>query len=107
MFPAQTDYYRPASVSEAVDLLSSNEGAKVLAGGHSLIPLMKLRLVAPPVLVDIGRIEALKGISTAKERWPVHRGPDDPIYYIGQRLGEGVRPLAGGSIRHGRRPGRP
>ncbi len=65
MYPAQTDYYRPASVSEAVDLLSSNEGAKVLAGGHSLIPLMKLRLVAPPVLVDIGRIQALKGIATA------------------------------------------
>lgn len=62
MFPAQTEYHRPNSVAEAVDLLSSNEGAKVLAGGHSLIPLMKLRLVAPSVLVDIGRIEALKGI---------------------------------------------
>ena len=49
-------------MTEAVDLLASNEGAKVLAGGHSLIPLMKLRLVAPTVLVDIGRIEALKGI---------------------------------------------
>ena len=66
MFPAQTAYYSPASVSEAIELLASNEGAKVLAGGHSLIPLMKLRLVAPPVLVDIGRIEALRGI-TAKE----------------------------------------
>jgi len=62
VFPAQTEYHRPNSVTEAVDLLASNEGAKVLAGGHSLIPLMKLRLVAPTVLVDIGRIEALKGI---------------------------------------------
>ena len=65
MFPAQTAYYSPASVSEAIELLASNEGAKVLAGGHSLIPLMKLRLVAPSVLVDIGRIEVLKGIATA------------------------------------------
>ena len=106
MYPAQTDYYRPASVSEAVDLLASNEGAKVLAGGHSLIPLMKLRLVAPSVLVDIGRIEALRGITAQRGR-AVHRRPDDPSYYIGQRLGEGVRALAGGSIGHGRRPGRP
>ena len=63
MFPAQTTYHRAGSVAEAVQLLSDNEGAKVLAGGHSLIPLMKLRLAAPAVLVDIGRIEALKGVS--------------------------------------------
>ena len=65
MFPAQTTYHRAGSVAEAVQLLSDNEGAKVLAGGHSLIPLMKLRLAAPAVLVDIGRIEALKGISAS------------------------------------------
>ena len=63
MYPAQTTYYRATSVSEAVQLLADKEGAKVLAGGHSLIPLMKLRLVTPAVLVDIGRIEALKGIT--------------------------------------------
>ena len=63
MFPAHTTYHRAGSVSEAVQLLSGNEGAKVLAGGHSLIPLMKLRLAAPAMLVDIGRIEALKGIT--------------------------------------------
>ena len=68
MFPAQTEYHRPNSVAEAVDLLSGNEGAKVLAGGHSLIPLMKLRLAAPTVLVDIGRIEALKGIEAIADR---------------------------------------
>lgn len=61
MYAAQTVYHRARSVSEAVQLLSGNEGAKVLAGGHSLLPLMKLRLAAPAVLVDIGRIEALKG----------------------------------------------
>ena len=63
MFPAHTTYHRAGSVSEAVQLLSGNEGAKVLAGGHSLIPPMKLRLAAPAMLVDIGRIEALKGIT--------------------------------------------
>lgn len=63
MFPAQITYHRAGSVAEAVQLLSDNEGAKLLAGGHSLLPLMKLRLAAPAVLVDIGRIEALKGIA--------------------------------------------
>ncbi len=63
MFAAQTTYHRATSVAEAVQLLAGNEGAKVLAGGHSLIPMMKLRLAAPDVLVDIGRIAELKGIS--------------------------------------------
>ena len=63
MYPTQTTYHRATSVSEAVQLLVSNEGAKVLAGGHSLIPMMKLRLASPSVLVDIGRIEEMKGIS--------------------------------------------
>ena len=62
MYPAQTTYHRAASVAEAVQLLADNEGAKVLAGGHSLIPMMKLRLATPAVLVDIGHIGALKGI---------------------------------------------
>ena len=62
MYPAQTTYHRAGSVAEAVKLLADNEGAKVLAGGHSLIPMMKLRLAAPAVLVDIGHIGALKGI---------------------------------------------
>lgn len=65
MFPAQLTYHRAGSVAEAVQLLSNNEGAKILAGGHSLLPLMKLRLASPAVLVDIGRIEALKGISAS------------------------------------------
>ena len=63
MYPAQTTYHRASSVDEAVQLLSDYEDAKILAGGQSLIPLMKLRLAAPEALVDIGRIEGLKGIS--------------------------------------------
>ena len=63
MYPAQTNYHRAGSVAEAVQLLAGSEGAKVLAGGHSLIPAMKLRLAMPTALVDIGHIEALKGIT--------------------------------------------
>ena len=62
MFPAQLTYHRAASVAEAVELLSNNEGAKLLAGGHSLLPMMKLRVASPPTLVDIGHIADLKGV---------------------------------------------
>lgn len=61
MYATQTEYHRAGSVAEAVSLLSQNEDAKVLAGGHSLIPLMKLRLASPAVLVDIGHVGELSG----------------------------------------------
>ncbi len=60
---AQFDYYRPGTVSEAVELLTSVEGARPLAGGHSLLPAMKLRVSSPAALVDLGRIRGLDGIS--------------------------------------------
>ncbi len=60
MIPPQFEYYAPSSVDEAVALLRRFDGeAKVLAGGHSLIPLMKLRLAEPKALVDINRIPNL------------------------------------------------
>src|SRR5215470_2684366 len=60
MYPASFDYVRPASVDEAVALLKKHgDEAKVLAGGHSLIPAMKLRLARPKVVLDIARIAAL------------------------------------------------
>lgn len=63
MIPPQFEYYAPRTVDEAVALLSRFDGeAKVLAGGHSLIPLMKLRLAEPHVLVDINRIPDLSYI---------------------------------------------
>jgi len=52
MIPAQFDYARANSIDEALTLLAQNEDAKILAGGHSLIPAMKLRLTQPPLLVD-------------------------------------------------------
>lgn len=63
MIPATFDYQRATSVDDAVDLLTRHgEDAKLLAGGHSLLPLMKLRLAAPEVLVDIGRVRDLSFI---------------------------------------------
>ena len=60
MIPAQFDYQAPATLEEAVSLLASDpDGAKILAGGHSLIPAMKLRLAQPQLLIDIGRIKSL------------------------------------------------
>ncbi len=60
MIPAQFDYQIPTTLEEAVKLLSANpDEAKILAGGHSLIPAMKLRLAQPGLLVDIGRLKDL------------------------------------------------
>ena len=64
MIPAAFDYARPATLDEALGLLAKHgEDAKVLAGGHSLIPAMKLRLSQPKVVVDIGRIDDLRSIA--------------------------------------------
>jgi aerobic carbon-monoxide dehydrogenase medium subunit len=64
MIPGAFNYHRPESVDEAVGLLSKlGEDALVLAGGHSLIPMMKLRMASPDHLVDLSGIGALKGIT--------------------------------------------
>ena len=63
MYSANFDYHRARSLADVHRLLAANPGAKLLAGGHSLIPLMKLRLAAPPAVVDIGRIPELRGVS--------------------------------------------
>lgn len=64
MIPAAFDYHRPASIEEAVRIISDHgDEARVLAGGHSLIPLMKLRMTDLAHLVDLQGIEDLKGIS--------------------------------------------
>jgi len=61
--PSAFDYTRAASVEEALRILAADDGAKVLAGGQSILPLMKLRLARPGRLVDIGRLVELRGIS--------------------------------------------
>ncbi|HLY84735.1 MAG TPA: FAD binding domain-containing protein, partial [Acidimicrobiales bacterium] len=66
MIPAKFDYQRASSAEEAIALLGQyGDDAKLLAGGHSLLPLMKLRLASPSVLVDIGRLQDLSYIRDA------------------------------------------
>jgi aerobic carbon-monoxide dehydrogenase medium subunit len=63
MIPAEFDYVAPASLDEAISALADGgEDAKLLAGGHSLLPLMKLRLAAPSLLVDLRRVPDLAGV---------------------------------------------
>ena len=70
MIPDRFDYAAPATVEEAIGLLSQGgDDAKLLAGGHSLIPLMKLRLAAPSLLVDLRRVDGLRGIQRANGGW--------------------------------------
>src|SRR6266536_936284 len=62
MIPASFEYYSPTSVDEAVALLREHSDAKVLAGGQSLLPVLRLRLAAPESIVDIGKIDELRGV---------------------------------------------
>jgi carbon-monoxide dehydrogenase medium subunit len=62
MIPAAFDYHAPTTVEEALRLLAEADDAKVLAGGQSLIPVMRLRLAAPETVVDLGRVEGLRGV---------------------------------------------
>src|ERR1700753_728098 len=55
-------YHRPATVRQAANLLIKNEDAKLIAGGHTLVPVMKQRLASPPHLVELSHIEGLNGI---------------------------------------------
>ena len=64
MIPSEFQYFSPTSVDEAVQLLQQHgDEAKILAGGHSLLPAMKLRLAQPGVIIDISKIDSLKSIS--------------------------------------------
>jgi carbon-monoxide dehydrogenase medium subunit len=70
MIPPEFEYAAPESLAEAIRLLDEGgEDAKLLAGGHSLIPLMKLRLAAPSLVVDLRRVDGLRGIERANGGW--------------------------------------
>jgi len=63
MIPAQFDYLAPSSVEEALSALTEHgDDAKIMAGGQSLLPVLRMRLNAPEVLIDLGRIESLRGV---------------------------------------------
>ena len=70
MYPPKFDYYRASSVDEAVALMGEH-GGKFLAGGHRLLPVMKMRLADPETLIDIGRIEGLSGINKGDARFNI------------------------------------
>lgn len=62
MYPANFDYQKATSIDDAIKALAANPDLKLIAGGHSLLPAMKLRLAQPPALLDIWGIEEMKGI---------------------------------------------
>ena len=115
MIPAEFDYVRPGSVEEAVAALrEGGEDAKLIAGGHSLLPLMKLRLAAPTLLVDLGGVPGLAGIERANGGWRI--GAMTPHAAMARESGLGLiakvahtiadpqvrhRGTLGGSIAHG------
>lgn len=68
MIPGAFDYHRPSTLAEATGLLAAHgDAARVLAGGHSLIPMMKLRMAAPEHLIDLAAIDALRGIAVGDD----------------------------------------
>lgn len=88
MIPSAFAYETPSTVEEAAALLAQHgDDAKILAGGHSLIPLMKLRLAAPEVLIDIGNIEGLSGISTDNGQVTVGAGTTHSTLEDSEALG--------------------
>ena len=92
MIAAQFDYVRANTLDEALTLLAQNEDAKILAGGHSLIPAMKLRLAQPPLLIDLGRIKDLSYIR--EEGGQIRLGAMTTHYEIeSSELLKGICPL--------------
>ena len=72
MIPAPFDYEAPETVDEAIRMLQENgEDAKLLAGGHSLLPLMKMRLAAPTVLIDLRKVPGLHHIQQENGGWRI------------------------------------
>jgi carbon-monoxide dehydrogenase medium subunit len=72
MIPAEFDYVAPETLDEAIrHLVENGDEAKLLAGGHSLLPLMKLRLAAPALLVDLRKVPGLHGIQRENGSWRI------------------------------------
>ena len=115
MIPAQFDYVAPETLEEAIRALADGgPDAKLLAGGHSLLPLMKLRLAAPSLLIDLRKVPGLHGIQRENGSWRIGAlTPHRELEYTGE-LGlvsraEGTiadpqvrnRGTIGGSLAHG------
>jgi aerobic carbon-monoxide dehydrogenase medium subunit len=108
MIPAKFDYVKPTSVGEAVQALASGgEDAKVIAGGQSLLPLLRLRLSYPDLLVDVGALDELRGVADVGDelligaRTTHHQLVHDPL--IGGHCGilaEAAATVADPAVRH-------
>jgi aerobic carbon-monoxide dehydrogenase medium subunit len=118
VIPATFDYEVADSIEHAIELLRSREDPKLLAGGHSLLPLMKLRLARPGTIIDIGRVPGLCGVRDAGdhlaigaltrhhdlERDPVAREHCPILAYTAGLVGDRQvrhRGTIGGSLAHG------
>ncbi|HTX31408.1 MAG TPA: xanthine dehydrogenase family protein subunit M [Solirubrobacteraceae bacterium] len=97
MIPAEFDYVAPDSLEDVLQALSQGgEDAKLLAGGHSLLPLMKLRLAAPSLLVDLRKVSGLTGIQRANGGWRI--GALTPHAELEHTPDLGVIAVAAGTI---------
>ena len=97
MKAARFDYVRPSDVGDALAALAKAEGAKLLAGGQSLGPMLNLRLARPALLVDVSRLEALQQVEDTGRAWRIGAGVTHA------RLEDGRGRLPGGArCRRGR-----
>jgi aerobic carbon-monoxide dehydrogenase medium subunit len=97
MIPAEFEYTAPDTLEEAISALASGgEDAKLLAGGHSLIPLMKLRLAAPSLLIDLRKVQGLHGVQRENGSWRI--GAMTPHADIEHTEALGIFARAAGSI---------
>jgi aerobic carbon-monoxide dehydrogenase medium subunit len=97
MIPAEFDYTAPDTLDEAVRALADGgEDAKLLAGGHSLLPLMKLRLAAPSLLVDLRKVPGLHGVQKENGNWRI--GAMTPHAELERTPELGLLSLAAGTI---------
>ena len=110
MIPAEFDYTAPETLEEAIQaLVDGGEDAKLLAGGHSLLPLMKLRLAAPSLLMDLRKVPGLHGIQREDGNWRIGALTPHAVLEHTPELGSVVedggddRRPAGPQSRHDRR----
>jgi carbon-monoxide dehydrogenase medium subunit len=97
VIPAEFDYAAPETLDDAIRMLGEGgEDAKLLAGGHSLLPLMKLRLAAPSLLIDLRKVPGLKGIERSDGGWSI--GPMTRHSEVSQQSEMGVAAHAAGLI---------
>src|SRR5258708_10081538 len=87
-------YHRPATVRQAANLLIKNEDAKVIAGGHTLLPVMKQRLASPPHLVDLSHIEGLDSIEMKARSLVIGATARHADVATSPIVGEALPPLA-------------